>query len=115
VAELIAWLDYSFEDASAQGFNFNYRLEPIRPVPSQSGPQAVIRLEFIRALVRTSLERLSGYELPFAGLSAQEQDAQWKRWWEGVRRDPQWHRGAVPEYEDAPRLFEPERSRVGGR
>lgn len=114
-AELIEWLSLDFKQASERGFAFTYHLEPIRPVPSQTGPRATIPLSEIRGIARAMLVRVSQYELPFEGLPAEEQDALWRRWWEGVRRDPRWHRGEVPEYQDAPSLFRPERGRAGGR
>jgi len=114
VSELMPWLDYDFAQASTQGFNFNYNLEPIRPVPSRTGPRAVITLESIRALTRLLLERVSDYRLPFSEIGAEEQDALWRRWWEGVRRDPRWYRGELPTFDDAPNLFRTERGRADG-
>ncbi|HEX9641489.1 MAG TPA: hypothetical protein VGB13_09265 [Candidatus Krumholzibacteria bacterium] len=115
VSGLIEWLDFDFETARAHGFNFSYELEPIRPVPSQGGPRSVITLESVRAIVRQLLERTSETHLFFDGMEAEEQDALWQRWWEGVRRDPRWYRGEVPPSDGVRRLFEPERARMEGR
>lgn len=110
VSELVAWLGYSREQAIEHGFNFSYRLRPLRRVPGQEGPLAVIVWDSVQDLIRQLLRRITQVELVEAGLPPDARNRQWAQWWLNEREDARWYRGEAPASE-VPR-FVPERARA---
>ena len=109
VAELVPWLGYDQQQASAKGFVMGYRRMPLRPMPGERGRMVGIPWPRVQELIREMLHRITGDAgLPEQGVDETTRNQFWLDWWRAHASQARWYRSGVPAA--APPRFEMKRA-----